>query len=82
MEVVVSFDLDEREEQVLIEPSHKHIKDQLLMGVTDKLQEARLQALEVNDRLFIYLIDVAIFYACETLTNHPDLGASCKTIQE
>jgi hypothetical protein len=45
-----------------------------LIDVVDKLGEARQEAQGLNDRLFLYLIDAAIFHACEKLTKQSDLG--------
>jgi hypothetical protein len=45
-----------------------------LIDVTDKLGQAREEAEGLNDRLFLYLIDVALFHACEKLTKQSDLG--------
>ena len=46
----------------------------ILQDVADKLQGARWEARELNDKLLQYFIDMAIFHACETLTNQSDLG--------
>jgi hypothetical protein len=45
-----------------------------LIDVADKLGEARQEAEGLNDRLFLYLIDVALFHACEKLAKQSDLG--------
>ena len=45
-----------------------------LVDVSDILAQARLQAEQLNDRLFLYLIDVAMFYAHEMLEGQSDLG--------
>ena len=45
-----------------------------LVDVTDKLAQARLQAEQLNDRMFLYLIDVAILHAHEVLEKRSDLG--------
>jgi hypothetical protein len=45
-----------------------------LTGITNKLGEARLEAEELNDKFFLYLIDVAIFHAHEMLEHQSDLG--------
>ncbi len=46
----------------------------ILADVTIKLQEARSEARGLNDKLLLYFIDMAVFHACETLTNQSDLG--------
>ena len=45
-----------------------------LTGITNKLGEARLEAEELNDKFFLYLIDMAIFHAHEVLEHQSDLG--------
>jgi len=45
-----------------------------LTGISDKLSEARLEAEELHDKFFLYLIDVAIFHAHEMLEHQSDLG--------
>jgi hypothetical protein len=83
MEFAVTFDLDESVEQSPIQDSPAYVEDQaeqagsrsdLLIQVTHKLQEARSEATGLKDKLFLYFIDMAIFHACETLTNQSDLG--------
>ena len=46
----------------------------ILVDVTNKLGEARVEAKELNDRLFLYMIDVAIFHAHEMIERQSDLG--------
>ncbi len=79
----MSLNLDESREQLLIAEYHVYAEDlerlarsqsDVLTDVTNKLQEARLEARGLNDKLFLYFIDMAIFHACETLTNQSDLG--------
>jgi len=79
----VSLNLDESREQLLIGEYDVYVEDlgrqarsqsDTLNDVTNKLQEARLEARGLNDKLFLYFIDMAIFHACETLTNQSDLG--------
>jgi len=79
----VSLNLDESREQLLIEEYRVYGEElerqarsqaDILMDVTNKLQEARLEARELNDKLFLYFIDMAIFHACEMLTNQSDLA--------
>ncbi len=79
----MSLNLDESREQLLIEEYRVYGEElerqarsqaDILMDVTNKLQEARLEARELNDKLFLYFIDMAIFHACEMLTNQSDLG--------
>ncbi len=79
----MSLNLDESREQLLIGEYHVYVDDlgrqarsqtDILMDVTNKLQEARLEARGLNDKLFLYFIDMAIFHACEMLTNQSDLG--------
>jgi hypothetical protein len=83
MEVSVSVDLDQNREQIMIEYSRPYVEDHelqprnrtdILTDVAEKLQETRLQAFGLNDKLFLYFIDMAIFHASEMLTNQPDLG--------
>jgi hypothetical protein len=83
MEVAVTFDLDETVEQFPIQESSVYVEDRaeqtrsrsdLLTEVTHKLQEARSDARGLNDKLFLYFIDMAIFHACDMLTNQSDLG--------
>jgi hypothetical protein len=83
MEIAMSFDLDESSEQLLVLESPVYVEDQavqtrsqadILQDVADKLQGARWEARELNDKLLQYFIDMAIFHACETLTNQSDLG--------
>ena len=45
-----------------------------LVDVSDKLAQARLQAEQLNDRPFLYLIDVVMLYAHEMLEKQSDLG--------
>jgi hypothetical protein len=45
-----------------------------LVAVTDKLAQARRQAEQLNDRMFLYLIDVAMSHAHEVLEKQSDLG--------
>jgi len=75
--------LNESREQLLIEEYRVYGEElerqarsqaDILMDVTNKLQEARLEARGLNDKLFLYFIDMAIFHACEKLTNQSDLG--------
>jgi hypothetical protein len=82
-EVALSFNLDGSREQILRREIPVNIEDQArqtrsqtdtLMDVADKLGEARLEAQGLNDRSLLYLINVAIFQAYETLTNQSDLG--------
>jgi hypothetical protein len=89
MEIALSFDLDKRIEQDLRQESMANIEDKdrqtrcqtdVLIGVTEKLREARLEARGLNDRSLIYLIDSAIFQAYEALTNQSDLGERDKWI--
>ena len=46
----------------------------IFADVAIKLQEARSEARGLNDKLLLYFIDMAVFHACETLTNQSDLG--------
>ncbi len=45
-----------------------------LVDVTNKLGEVRVEAEGLNDRLFLYMIDLAIFHAHEMLERQSDLG--------
>jgi hypothetical protein len=77
------FDLDESKAQILgreykINIGYEGIpvraQTDTLVDVTIKLAEARLEAEELNDKLFLYLIDLAIFHAHEVLEKQSDLG--------
>ena len=77
------FGLRENQEQIPSQEFEAHIAEQgrqtrlqtdTLIDVADKLGEARQEAEGLNDRLFLYLIDVALFHACEKLTRQSDLG--------
>jgi hypothetical protein len=46
----------------------------LLLDVTNRLQEARCDAQELNDKLFLYFMDMAIYHACDRLANQSELG--------
>jgi hypothetical protein len=76
------FDLDASTERSLIEESPVYVEDRasqarsqidLLLDVTNRLQEARCDAQDLNDKLFLYVMDVAIYHACERLANQSDL---------
>jgi hypothetical protein len=82
MEATMSFDFDQSREQLLVLESPVYVEEQggktrsrtdILQDVTHKLQ-ARWEAQELNDKLFLYFMDMAIFHACEMLTNQSDLG--------
>jgi hypothetical protein len=82
-EVPMVFDLRENHEQIPRQEFEAAIAEQgrqtslqtdTLIDVADKLGEARQEAQGLNDRLFLYLIDAAIFHACEKLTKQSDLG--------
>jgi hypothetical protein len=45
-----------------------------LTDIANKLGEARLGAEGLNDKFFLYLIDVAIFHAHEMREHQSDLG--------
>jgi hypothetical protein len=45
-----------------------------LTDIANKLGEARLEAEGLNDKFFLYLIDVAIFHAHEMREHQSDLG--------
>jgi hypothetical protein len=45
-----------------------------LVDVIATLAQARLEAEGLNDKLFLYMIDAAIFHAYEVLERHSDLG--------
>jgi hypothetical protein len=76
------FDVDEFREQALNWKCDVNIGDwgipvpraDHLTDITNKLGEARLEAEGLNDRFFLYLIDVAIFHAHEMLEQQSDLG--------
>jgi hypothetical protein len=79
----MSLNLHQSREQLPIEEYRVHVKEREnqtrtqadnLVDVTNKLQEARSEARGLNDKLLLYFIDMAIFYACETLANQSDLG--------
>ena len=74
----MSLNLDESRAQLLIEERRVYAEElenqtrtqaDILTDVTIKLQEARSEARGLNDKLLIYFIDMAVFHACETLTN-------------
>jgi hypothetical protein len=76
------FGLDKIREQTLYRPCDIDVggwrtptpRTDPLAGITNKLGEARLEAEELNDKFFLYLIDVAIFHAHEMLEHQSDLG--------
>ncbi len=77
------FDLDGSTEHSVIQESPVYVEGQvrqprsqtdILIDVTNKLQEARCEAQELSDKLFLYFMDTAIYHACERLTNQSDLG--------
>ncbi len=79
----MSLNLDESRAQLLIEEHRVYAEElenqtrtqaDILTDVTIKLQEARSEARGLNDKLLLYFIDMAVFQACETLTNQSDLG--------
>lgn len=53
----------------IVTPQTDHLTD-----IAIKLGEARLEAEELNDKFFLYLIDVAIFHAHEMRERQSDLG--------
>jgi hypothetical protein len=76
------FNLDERAGRILIHEHKVRIgSDRIsnypqadtLVDITDKLAQARLQAEGLNDKLFLYLIDTAIFHAQEVLEKQTEL---------
>jgi hypothetical protein len=80
---VAMFDLDASTEHALIQESPVYVEDRvsqarsqtdILLDVANKLQEARCDAQDLNDKLFLYFMDMAIYHACERLTNQSDLG--------
>jgi hypothetical protein len=82
-EDILMFDLLDSNEQILnqeykINIGQAELSDRAqtntLTDVTNKLGQARLQAGRLNDKLFLYLIDVAIFHAHEMLEKQSDLG--------
>jgi hypothetical protein len=83
MEVAVAFDLDETTERYPPQESSGYVEDEaeqarsksdILIEIAQKLQEARSEARGLNDKLFLYFIDMAIYHACEVLENQSDLG--------
>lgn len=46
-----------------------------LLAVANKLQEARCDAQDLNDRLLLYFVDMALYHVCERLTGQSDRGA-------
>ena len=79
----MTLNLDQSRAQLPIEECRVYVEDlesqagaqaDILIEVIDKLQEARSEARGLNDKLLLYFIDMAIFHACETLTNQSDLG--------
>jgi hypothetical protein len=80
---VAMFDLDASTEHSLIQESPVYVEDRvsqarsqtdILLDVTNKLQEARCDAQDLNDKLFLYFMDMALYHASERLTNQSDLG--------
>jgi hypothetical protein len=76
------LNLDESGAQILIHERKfsfgsdrisRHPQADTLAGVTDKLAQARLQAKGLDDKLFLYLIDTAIFHAQEMLEKQTEL---------
>ncbi len=51
-----------------------HLHTGMLADVLNTLGQARLEAEGLNDKLFLYLIDVAIFHAHEVLERQSELG--------
>ena len=49
-------------------------KTDILVEITNKLGAVRVEAKGLNDRMFLYMIDVAIFHAHEMLERQSDLG--------
>ena len=79
----MSLNLDESRAHLPIEEHRVYAEElenqtrtqaDILTDVTIKLQEARSEAQGLNDKLLLYSIDMAVFHACETLTNQSDLG--------
>ena len=79
----MSLNLDESRERPLIDEYRVYVDDlerqanseaDVLTDITNKLQEVRQEARALNDKLFLYFIDMAIFHACEKLTDQSDLG--------
>jgi hypothetical protein len=77
------FDLDASTEHALVQESPVYVEDpasqarsqmDILLDVTNKLQQARCDAQNLNDKLFLYFMDMALYHACERLTNQSDLG--------
>ena len=77
------FDLDASTEHSLILESPVYVEDRvsqtrsqmdLLLDVTNRLQEARCDAQYLNDKLFLYFMDMAIYHACDRLANQSELG--------
>jgi hypothetical protein len=77
------FQVSENKEQIL---NHEYVSNigsdrtpiqrqaDILVDVTNKLGEIRVEARGLNDRLFLYMIDLAIFHAHEMLERQSDLG--------
>jgi hypothetical protein len=79
----MSLNLEESRAQLPIEEYRMYVEEleeqassqaDILLDITNNLQEVRLQAQVLNGKLFLYFIDMAIFHACEKLTNQSDLG--------
>jgi hypothetical protein len=76
------FDADQIEEQTLNRPRGVDIggwgivtpQADCLTDIANKLGAARLEAEGLNDKFFLYLIDLAIFHAHEMHEHQPDLG--------
>jgi hypothetical protein len=77
------FQVNQNTEQILAHEYAKNVgsdrtpiqrQRDVLVDVTNKLGELRVEAKGLNDRLFLYMIDVAIFHAHEMLERQSDLG--------
>jgi hypothetical protein len=77
------LDLDGSTERSLVQESPVYVEDQvsharsqmdILLDVTHKLHEARCDTQHLNDKLLLYFVDMALYHACERLTDQSDLG--------
>jgi hypothetical protein len=70
-------------EHSLVQESPVYVEDQagqtrsqmdILLDVINKLQDVRSDAQDLNDKLFVYFIDMALYHACERLADQSDQG--------
>jgi hypothetical protein len=76
-------EFDRSAQRSLAQESPVYLEDQvsqarsqmdILLDIANKLHEARREAQDLSDKLFLYFIDMALHHACERLANQSDLG--------